>query len=223
VVATSLDATAGSPVVAASPLVSHRTTKSDVVSASQRSIKLIVGGHGWTGSSVRIEVGRAGNRPLSSCLAQIAVSSDLVTCGQTGGTLDVGVVRATRFTVHAGPGPTERSSIHAVCVDVLRSPTLTLSHDVAIRSTILGNGGLFGQFVSDMSCIDRVDTSCDEKVLFLLDLGGVVRVLIGIGSLVFQDLDELVEAGCDNGPQNRSEPVDPVIAGELAVNDGRTE
>lgn len=53
--------------------------------------------------------------------------------------------------------------------------------------------------------------------------GTLFVILTGIGRLVFEDLDELEESGCDAGTKDGSEPVDPVVAFELVVVDGRAE
>jgi hypothetical protein len=44
-------------------------------------------------------------------------------------------------------------------------------------------------------------------------------VLVRVRGLVFQDLDELVEACCYNTTQRRSQPVDPVVVDEARVDD----
>jgi len=143
--------------------------------------------------------------------------------GKTSGTLDIGLFRASRFAVETGSGSAECCTIHSVGVDFLRSSALSVGHDIAIWSAVFGGVGLFGQFVSYMSCVDGIDTCCHEKVLLLLDLASVVQVLTWVGSLVFQDLDKLVETSCDDGAKDRSEPVDPVVARKLVVDNSRTE
>lgn len=49
----------------------------------------------------------------------------------------------------------------------------------------------------------------------LVCFGFVGGVLVGIGGFVFKDFDEFVEAGGDNGSEDRTEPVDccPTLAG----------
>lgn len=40
---------------------------------------------------------------------------------------------------------------------------------------------------------------------------GFIWHLSWVGSLVLQDLDELVEASCDDRAEKRSDPVDPMV------------
>lgn len=58
-------------------------------------------------------------------------------------------------------------------------------------------------------------------------LAGVSRMCtslwIWVGSLVLKTLNELVENGCDEGAGKRSDPIDPVIGGELMDNNSWTE
>lgn len=51
----------------------------------------------------------------------------------------------------------------------------------------------------------------------------MILVLPRVGSLVLEDFDELVEASCYDGTEDWSEPVDPVVAFEVASDDGGTE
>lgn len=54
---------------------------------------------------------------------------------------------------------------------------------------------------------------------FDLDVREIVGVLVGVGSFVFEGLDELVETGCKNGSQHRADPVNPVIAVKVPVDE----
>lgn len=48
-------------------------------------------------------------------------------------------------------------------------------------------------------------------------------VLRRVDHLVLQELDELVEAGCDDGSEERTDDVDPEVGVKLAVDDGRAD
>lgn len=48
-------------------------------------------------------------------------------------------------------------------------------------------------------------------------------VLVWVGLFVEQELDEAIEARCNAGAEGRSEPVDPMVAGEGAQHDLRAE
>lgn len=74
-----------------------------------------------------------------------------------------------------------------------------------------------------MAGIDFVDSSCHEEVLLPLDFGCMVHVLVWVGGLVFQDLDELVETCGYNGAEHGSKPVDPVVVVEAGIDDCGSE
>lgn len=71
--------------------------------------------------------------------------------------------------------------------------------------------------------IGLVDARRHEQVLLVLHLGRVVLVLSRICRFVLQDLDEFVEACSDDGAEDRTEPVDPVVGLEAGVDDCRAE
>jgi hypothetical protein len=57
----------------------------------------------------------------------------------------------------------------------------------------------------------------------IIGLALVGRILAGIGLLIEQELDEAIEARRDAGAEDRSEPVDPMVAGKGAHDDLRAE
>jgi hypothetical protein len=94
---------------------------------------------------------------------------------------------------------------------------LAVRNDVAVGTACCGDVGLLSELLGDLVCVVLVDTGGEQELLPPLHVGGAVAVLAGVGGLVFEDLDELVEAGSNNGAENGSDPVDPVVAGEGVV------
>ncbi len=60
-------------------------------------------------------------------------------------------------------------------------------------------------------------------ILGIRHAAGIDFVLAGVGRLVLEDLDELVETGGNEGTEDGTEPVDPVVAHERTRHDGRTK
>lgn len=110
-------------------------------------------------------------------------------------------------------------AIHSLRVDGVVAAPLTIRNDVSIGTTSRGDGGLLGKLLSDLACIVLVDTGGKQELLPSLDVGSTIAVLIWVGGFVFEDLDELVEAGSNNGTKDRSNPVDPVVIGKGVVDD----
>jgi hypothetical protein len=50
-----------------------------------------------------------------------------------------------------------------------------------------------------------------------------IAICTWIGCLVLESLDQLVEGNCENGTEQRSNPVDPVISVESAEDNVRTK
>jgi hypothetical protein len=118
----------------------------------------------------------------------------------------------------------ELRAVHALLRDdLLATSSLAVGNDVSIGTSRLDNFGLLGKLVGDVVSIVFVDTGSKQQVLLLLHFGGVIHVLTWVGCLVFEYLDEFVETGCNDGSENRSEPVNPVIGGEVSVYDCWTE
>ena len=79
--------------------------------------------------------------------------------------------------------------------------------------------GFLGEFFCDFVGVVFVYAGGEEEVFPPLDVGCAVAVLVGVGGFVFEDFDEFVEAGCDDGAEDGADPVDPVVAGEGVVDD----
>jgi hypothetical protein len=47
----------------------------------------------------------------------------------------------------------------------------------------------------------------------------MIHVLAWVGGLVFEYLDKFVESGCNDRSENWSEPVNPVVEGEVKIYD----
>lgn len=90
--------------------------------------------------------------------------------------------------------------------------SLAVCDDSAIGSTSCGDNSLLGKLLCNLVRVVLVNSSGEQKVLLPAYVGGAVDVLVWVGSFVFEDLDELVEAGCDDGTEDGSKPVDPVVA-----------
>ena len=68
------------------------------------------------------------------------------------------------------------------------------------------------------------DSGSGDVVLRVKDLGFfIVEVLSGVRGLVLEGFDELVETTCEKGAQDRTDPVDPMIKGELMQDDTGTK
>jgi hypothetical protein len=100
---------------------------------------------------------------------------------------------------------------------------LAVGDDSTIRTSSVSNRRFLGKLASNMVSIVLIDTGSEQQILLLFDSGSVVYVLAWIGCLIFEDLDKLVKPGRNNGAEYRSKPINPVIGGELKVNNSRTE
>lgn len=102
---------------------------------------------------------------------------------------------------------------------------MPVRNDGAIGPACRGDDDLLGELLGDFVRVVLVDTGSEQELLPPLDVGGAiaVAVLVWVGRLVFEDLDEFVEAGRNNGTKDRSNPVDPVVAGEGVIDHCWTE
>jgi len=59
--------------------------------------------------------------------------------------------------------------------------------------------------------------TCGSIVLIMYKSLGFlfIKVLAGVCSFIFQDLDKAVEAGCEYCTKGRTKPVNPVIRGKV--------
>lgn len=113
----------------------------------------------------------------------------------------------------------ELSAVHALGVDGVVGAALAVGEDGSVWAACLGDGGLLGELFGDFVCVVFVDAGGEEEVLPALDVGCVVVVLARVGGFVFEDLDEFVEAGGDDGAEDGAKPVDPVVVVEAVVDD----
>lgn len=49
---------------------------------------------------------------------------------------------------------------------------------------------------------------------------GKRRIDVGVNEIEFQSLDQLIECGCEQCAEDRTNPVDPVVMREVACDDG---
>lgn len=73
------------------------------------------------------------------------------------------------------------------------------------------------------SWADDVAAPCGVLVELELRILLLVEVLAGVGSFVFEKLDQAVEQCCNDGAEGRAKPVDPVSARETSEDDRGTE
>jgi hypothetical protein len=108
-------------------------------------------------------------------------------------------------------------AVHALSVNGMITTPLAIRKDSAIRTTGCADNGLFGKLLRDFVRIEFVDTSSKQEFLPPLYMGAAIAILVRVGGLVLENLDELVETCRYDGAEDRSEPVDPVVAGEDMV------
>lgn len=117
----------------------------------------------------------------------------------------------------------ELGTVHALTVSSIVTASLTIRNNCTIRATSLGSRDLLSKLLSDLVGIVLVDTGGKQQVLSPLDIGGMIVILTRVGGFVFENLDELIEAGRDDGTKDWSNPVDPMVTMEGAVDNRRTE
>ena len=117
----------------------------------------------------------------------------------------------------------ELCAVHTLAVDRLVAASLAVGNKSSVWTACFSDGGLLGELLRDFVGVVFVDAGGEEEVLSSLYIGGVVVVLTRVGSLVFEDLNELVEAGSNNSTEDGSKPVDPVVAVERAVDNRGTK
>jgi hypothetical protein len=105
----------------------------------------------------------------------------------------------------------------------LAASTLAVCNDSTVWTASFGNSGFFGKLCSDLVSVILIDTSSKQQVLLLLNLSSVVHILTWVGCLVFEDLDEFVKAGRDDGSEDGPQPIDPVVRSEFEVDYSRAE
>ena len=131
----------------------------------------------------------------------MAIPANLTTSTDSCWSLHVGLIgsaRSGRCCVLDAAASAVLRSVHAV-VPVLTFSTLTVGHDRSVYTTLFGWNSLQSEIVCDVYSIGFVDTCSHEEVLLFLDGSFVVHVLVRVGCLVFQDLDELVETSSNDG------------------------
>jgi len=113
-----------------------------------------------------------------------------------------------------GGRTTKLCAVHTLAIDALSTAALTVGNNGSIRAAGSSNHGFLCKLLSNFAGIVLVDACSKKKVPSAFNVGDLVTVLTRIGGLVFEGLDELVEPGSKGGTENRSKPVDPVVATE---------
>jgi hypothetical protein len=114
-------------------------------------------------------------------------------------------------------------AVYTLAIDALSTAALAVGNNGPIRTAGSSNHSLLCELLGNFSGIILVDACGKKKVPSALHVGDLVTVLTGIGGLIFEGLDELIESGSKSGTKDRPEPVDPVVATEGAVDDCRAE
>jgi len=197
---------------------------------SKRRIELVIGCHGRAvhsglcGESIDLS-------HVAGCyatLTKVAEPPELDSCSDSlrtlrrwvGGPRSIGAALAGGALAR-GRVLAELGAVHPLTVDHWSLDSLAIRNNRAIWAASLSN--LLGKLRGDLVGIVFIDASGDQQVPSPLNVSRVVVVLSGVGCLVFENLDELVEPGREDRTKDWPNPVDPVVGVESVVDDSGTE